>query len=183
VLLDVRSLEGAVRDRPFDADRLLGRIGQLRKVADDALSDVQRLAFELRPTILDDLGLVDALQRLALEVTAHHGVAIHLEAGQLGPGRLHPDVETTAYRVVQEALTNAVRHSKASTCSIVATRTEERVRIVVEDDGVGFDPAAVQTGHLGLRGMTERAQLVGGTLMVVSAVGDGATIVLEVPIG
>jgi NarL family two-component system sensor histidine kinase YdfH len=56
------------------------------------------------------------------------------------------------------------------------------MRIVVEDDGVGFDPAAIETGHLGLRGMTERAQLVGGTLMIVSAVGDGATIVLEVPI-
>jgi len=182
-LLDVRSLEGAIRDRPFDANQLLTRIGQLRKVADDALGDVQRLAFELRPTILDDLGLVDALQRLALEVTAHNGVTVHLEAGQLGPGcRLHPDVETTAYRVVQEALTNAVRHSGASTCSVVATRSEERMRIVVEDDGVGFDPAAIETGHLGLRGMTERAQLVGGTLMIVSAVGDGATIVLEVPI-
>jgi signal transduction histidine kinase len=182
LLLDVRSLEGAITDRPFDANVLLSRIGQLRKVADDTLGDVQRLAFELRPTILDDLGLVDALQRLAREVTAHNGVTVHLEAGQLGPGRLRPDVETTAYRVVQEALTNAVRHSGASTCSVVATRSEERMRIVVEDDGVGFDPAAISTGHLGLRGMTERAQLVGGTLMISSAAGDGATIVLEVPI-
>jgi signal transduction histidine kinase len=115
-------------------------------------------------------------------VSAHNGVTVHLEAGQLGPCRLHPDVETTAYRVVQEALTNAARHSGASTCSVVATRSEERMRIVVEDDGVGFDPTAIETGHLGLRGMTERAQLVGGTLMIESAVGDGATIVLEVPI-
>lgn len=183
VLLDVRSLEGAVRAQPFDADHLLNRMGQLRQVADDALSDVQRLAFELRPTVLDDLGLVDALQRLAREVTAHNQVTVHLDTGQLGRGcRLHPDVETTAYRVVQEALTNAVRHSGATTCSVVATRSEERMRIVVEDEGVGFDPLATGTGHLGLRGMAERAQLVGGTLMVVSAPGDGATIVLEVPI-
>jgi signal transduction histidine kinase len=85
--------------------------------------------------------------------------------------------------VVQESLTNVVRHSHAHSASVAVTSAAGHLRAVIEDDGVGFDPSTPVTGHLGLQGMKERAELIGGTVQVVSSVGAGTTIVLEVPVG
>lgn len=94
--------------------------------------------------------------------------------------RLDAGVETVLYRVVQEALTNVVRHASATTVRISVIRTTAKIRAVVEDDGVGFDPAAAASS-LGLRGMAERARLVGGTVTFDSAPGQGTTVTLEAP--
>ena len=96
---------------------------------------------------------------------------------------LAPEVATVVYRVVQEALTNVVRHAGASSASVAVTVSSGRLRAVVEDDGVGFDATRPADSHLGLQGMEERAELVGGTVRVMSAPGSGTTVVLEVPLG
>ena len=185
VLLGVRLIESSVRGRaPADdvADLVLARTAELRESTAVALDSVQRLAFDLRPAVLDDLGLAAAVRRLtASAITGDIDVA--LEAVNLEPGeRLPADIETTAYRVAQEGITNVVRHAQASRCSVVIARTPLRLRVVVEDDGVGFVPTRSEDHGLGLLGMRERAALAGGRLTVDSAPGRGTSIVFEVPL-
>jgi signal transduction histidine kinase len=176
----VRSVEGAVAKHRSRSDEVLARVAELRRDVAGALDSVQRLAFDLRPAVLDDLGLLAALRRLTTS-TIIGGVDVELETVDLVAGeRLPADIETTAYRVVQEGITNVARHSRASTCSVIIGRAAGRLRMVVEDDGVGFDPDGPAGGGLGLLGMRERAALVGGTLAVKSAPGRGTSIVFEV---
>jgi signal transduction histidine kinase len=111
-------------------------------------------------------------------------VAVDFHTAGLDRDRLPPAVETALYRVVQEALTNVLRHARARHVSLVLQRTPDGVAAVVEDDGGGFDPAAAPpaAGRLGLLGMRERVELVGGTLTVESAPGDGTTVIARVPV-
>ena len=160
----------------------------MRRAADDlralvvaTLQDVRRLAVELRPKALDDFGLVAALERLAETFTESTGIELQLEA-RLGPERLPGEVETTLYRIVQEALTNVVKHAEAEHVSILIVRREGTVTAVIEDDGRGFDPAATREAGLGLLGMRERAALVGGRVAVESSGESGTTLVVEVPV-
>jgi signal transduction histidine kinase len=184
VLLGLRLVETSLSAPDLDVEVLLGRLGKVRHVASEALGQVQRLAFELRPTVLDDLGLLPALRRLVDDISGRYDVKVELAAEDLDDGtRLPPEAETTVYRVVQEALTNLGRHAAATTCSVVLVRgPASHVRVVVEDDGVGFDPAATPERGLGLRGMAERAALVGGNVRVMSTPGEGTVVVLEVPV-
>jgi signal transduction histidine kinase len=96
--------------------------------------------------------------------------------------RVQPRIAMTAYRVVQEALTNVLRHAQARSCSIVLARHDGRLRVVIEDDGSGFDPADVRADAFGLRGMAERAGLAGGNLEIGSVPGQGTTIAMDVPL-
>ncbi|WP_175648462.1 GAF domain-containing sensor histidine kinase [Protofrankia sp. BMG5.30] len=185
VLLGVRLVESTVSNdssgsvKPSD---VLPRVAELRHHVAGALGSVQRLAFDLRPTVLDDLGLVAALRRLTASAVTGD-VCVELETVNLEPGdRLSAEIETTTYRVVQEAVTNVARHSRASKCSVVIGRTQRCLRVVIEDDGIGFRTDALSGGGLGLLGMKERAALVGGTLRVTSAPGQGTAISLEVPL-
>lgn len=183
VLLDVRSVESAVaghRCSPSGAEEVRRRVAELRGGIGRALDSVQRLAFDLRPAVLDDLGLVAALRRLTTS-TMTGDVNVELETVNLDDGdRLPADIETTAYRLVQESLTNVVRHARASTCGVILGRAQGRLRVMVEDDGVGFSPESPAGGGLGLMGMKERAALVGGTLTVTSQLGQGTSVVFEV---
>jgi signal transduction histidine kinase len=183
VLLDVRSVENALASHgccPAQADEVLPRVAELRRDVAVALNSVQRLAFDLRPAVLDDLGLVAALRRLTTSAITGD-VAVELETVNLAPGdRLPSDIETTAYRVVQEGITNMARHARASTCSVIIGKAQGRLRIVVEDDGIGFHLGSLSGAGLGLIGMKERAALVGGTLAVTSLPGRGTSIVFEV---
>jgi signal transduction histidine kinase len=184
VLLGLRLVETSLAGEPPDLDAARKHGAELRELVTDALGDVRRLAFELRPTVLDDVGLLAAVQRLAADVTARHGLTYQVEVDGLGQAeRLPADVETVAYRVVQEAVTNVVRHARAGSVRIAAARSAGRLRVVISDDGVGFDLARVGSGSLGLRGMHERAALVGGHVSLTAAPGHGTTVVLEVPLG
>ena len=181
VLLGLRLIDGPTDQQP-DAD-LVRRVDELRHLVVDALRRTRRLAFELRPTVLDDVGLAPALARLVADTAERSGLIIDAvvdSAFELLA--VTPEVATAVYRVVQEALTNVVRHAHATNASVAVTAAAGRLRTLVEDDGVGFDPAELCSGHLGVKGMKERAELVGGTVRVVSAPGSGTTIVLEVPI-
>lgn len=179
VLLGLHLVESSLQEA--DVDQARERTQEVRDLTADALRQVRALAFELRPTVLDDVGLLPALRRLAADTSERCGIHVTIASDGLGEDiRLDARVETVLYRVVQEALTNVVRHASATTVRISVIRTTAKIRAVVEDDGVGFDPAAAASS-LGLRGMAERARLVGGTVTFDSAPGQGTTVTLEVP--
>jgi signal transduction histidine kinase len=144
------------------------------------LQDVRRLAVELRPSALDDFGLVPAVERLAATVAEPAGPTVDV-AARLGDARLAPETETVLYRIVQESLTNIVKHASARRVSITLVRKGASAVVVVEDDGRGFDPDEIRDGALGIAGMRERVALVGGKLTLESFPGAGTTLVAEVP--
>ncbi|HVV11887.1 protein kinase domain-containing protein [Amycolatopsis sp.] len=183
ILLQVRTVEECAAAPNADLGAaVVTHAGELRDLVTAGLHTVRRLAFDLRPTVLDDLGLVAALRRLVTLAMEGSTVVPRLEVVELDGTRLPSDVETTAYRIVQEGLTNVARHSQASECSVVVAREGDVLRVVIEDDGVGFETGGTTATGLGLRGMTERAELLGGVLRVTSAPGEGTTIVFEVPL-
>ena len=147
-------------------------------------SQVDFLAWELRPAALDDLGLTAALPRFLAEWSAYHGLQANFQATGSLPARLSPAAETTFYRVTQEALTNVVKHAHATRVDVVLEGGRDSVSLVIEDDGVGFEPAAADksaTG-IGLIGMRERATLIDATLQIESSPGKGTTIYLRLPV-
>ncbi len=152
----------------------------LRELVVTALQDVRRLAVELRPKALDDFGLVPALERLGQMVQEQTEMSVEVQE-RLGGERLPADVETAFYRIVQEALTNVVKHARAGTVSILLTHRDGSAAAVVEDDGQGFDPSAEHEG-LGLLGIRERLGLLDGRLRIESSPGKGTTLVAEVPL-
>ena len=158
---------------------------ELKQIAQAAQEGLHRLASDLRPAALDHLGLVPALGQLAAKIQrrdGRDGPEIRLETSGLDGRRLSPDVEIALFRIAQEGLTNALRHSGARRISLVLTRKELRILMVLEDDGCGFDvDAASRSDRLGLPGIRERAAMLGGTLLVESRPGSGTTLVVEAP--
>ena len=156
-------------------------IEELRELVVATLQDVRRLAVELRPSALDDFGLVAALERLADSFAEQSGISVDFQAA-LADERLPDDAETALYRIVQESLTNVVKHAQARRVSILLTRTNGVVKAVVEDDGRGFDPERTNDDGHGLVGMRERLALLGGRLEIESARDAGTTVAAEVPV-
>jgi two-component system, NarL family, sensor histidine kinase DevS len=175
ILLGLRGLEEVK-----DAAALKATVGEVRDLVRSTLQDVRRLAVELRPKALDDFGLVAALERLTESFAEQTGISV--EFAPTGEGRLPPEVETALYRIVQESLTNVVKHARASRVSIVLTRRRNSASIVVEDDGVGFEPGRETGDGIGLLGMQERVGLLGGRVALESRPGAGTTFVAEVPL-
>lgn len=179
MLLGLRLIDGALDDDQFVVGDVRSRVSELRELVVTALDGARQLAFELRPIVLDDIGLLPALERLVANAVERSELQVDLTADALHGGeRLPQHVETVVYRVVQESLTNVVRHARAQQVSIVVAARDRRVRAVVEDDGVGFDPEATE-GTLGLRGMSERASLAGGWVEVTSSPKAVTMVVLE----
>jgi two-component system, NarL family, sensor histidine kinase DevS len=184
VLLALRLVARAVDQGLTGPGQIRQRIAETREMVAQALREVQAVASDLRPAVLDDFGLAAALERLAAGLSARHGIQIDLVSEGLDDGRrLQPEHEISTYRVVQEALTNAVRHAGAGRITVTATCADGVLRVAVDDDGAGFDPAAVAHRSLGLAGMRERLTLVGGALSVESRPGQGTRVVAEVPVG
>jgi signal transduction histidine kinase len=182
ILLGLKSVEekaddGATRDA----------IAELGRQVASAMQDVRRIALELRPKVLDDYGLVSALERLATSFQSQTGISVDLEA-QIGVDRLPNEVETALYRIVQEGLTNMAKHAEPSRASVLVTPKNGSVLVVLEDNGRGFDPSVARNG-LGLEGMRERVELLEGRMTVESRGGGGTTragtpttLVVEVPV-
>jgi signal transduction histidine kinase len=177
ILLGLKPLEEALADHPARA-----ALAQLREQVVSALQNVRRLAVELRPSVLDDFGLVPALERLIDTFAEQSDMRVDFHSA-LGETRLPSEVETTLYRVVQESLTNIVKHAHAQSVSVSVSRRESTVAAVIEDDGAGFDQRAVPGEGVGLLGMRERLSFVDGRLEIESRPGAGTTIVAEVPLG
>ncbi len=160
---------------------ITGRVSELVRTTDAVIDGLHRLAADLRPASLDHLGLDAALRQYAREAAAKYGLEMHFKARGFTGERLPAAVETALYRVVQEAMTNVARHAAAHRVDILVEHRGERVLVMIEDDGAGFDPSRVQRAdHFGLLGMQERAEALGGTLTLESSPGAGTTIVVEV---
>jgi signal transduction histidine kinase len=175
ILLGLKPLEEALSDHPARA-----ALAELREHVVAAMQDVRRLAVELRPAVLDDFGLVAALERLTEAFAEQTGIRVDFHSA-LGEKRLPGEVETALYRVVQESLTNIVKHANACSVSISVARRDSAVAAVIEDDGDGFDPRVVREGGVGLLGMRERLVLLDGRVEIESRPGAGTTLVAEVP--
>ena len=154
----------------------------MRDLVRSTLQDVRQLAVELRPKALDDFGLVPALERLTQSFAEQTGIAVAFQAALPG-GRSRPEIETALYRIVQESLTNIVKHARASSVSVVLTQKHDSVTVIVEDDGVGFEPGRVREGGLGLaRHARARLACWAADVTIESRPGAGTTFVAEVPL-
>jgi signal transduction histidine kinase len=158
---------------------------QLQNIANDLAKDVHSLALDLRPTALDDLGLVEALSNYLEGWSSRWQVPADFHSHGFTDRRLAPHLETTIYRIAQQALTNVARHARARTVSLILEWADDRVVVVIEDDGCGFDIEAVRKNQekeqrLGLLGMEERVALVGGRLAIESAPGRGTSVYVRI---
>ena len=158
-------------------------VNELLHMTAKAMEEVKRMALELRPSALDDLGLLPALRSLMKRVEKSFGIQVELHV-QGEKRRYSAAVETALYRIIQEAMTNTAKYARASKLGIMFEDREREIVVTVVDDGIGFDVEhAFHTGSgLGLFGMRERAQLLGGTLDIRSAPDDGTTLIVRIPL-
>jgi PAS domain S-box-containing protein len=178
LMIGLRLLEQDVRD----PNATLARAKELRGITESVMEELHRMAINLRPASLDHLGLAAALKQYIETLNERKVVTIEFEALGFENGRLSPAIETSLYRIVQEALTNALLHAQASEIAVILDWRGDCVTVIVEDNGVGFTPEAeANRGRMGLVGMRERAEMLGGTLTVESEIGAGTTIHVEVP--
>jgi PAS domain S-box-containing protein len=158
-----------------------GHVESIETIAQRLDRDVDHLVWELRPTALDDLGLRAALTNYVHDWSGRVGIAAKLHTSGLLDDRLPADSETALYRIAQEALTNVAKHARAANVDVILERRADTVLLIIEDDGVGFDPAGAGSGGqgFGLLGMQERAGLVGAMLEIESSAGKGTTVLVR----
>lgn len=165
---------------------LIKEVEETQRKAKEIDSDVSFLAWELRPTALDDLGLRVALGNFVKEWSRNYGIPAEFHTAGMRKKRLIREIETNVYRIAQEALNNILKHAQAKHASVLFEFRKDQVVLIVEDNGVGFDPEAnMAIGSnkgLGLIGMRERAALVGGSLEIESSPGKGTTIFVKIPV-
>jgi two-component system, NarL family, sensor histidine kinase UhpB len=175
-------LEALAHDTP---PARAGEVTELKRLVNQAMDELLNLARHLRPSALDDHGLMPALEAQLRRFSAATGVAVRLNRGG-DPDDLPEDIQTALYRVAQEALANVGRHAGATAVEVDVEVAPERIELRVRDDGAGFEPGALSRvgsagpGGLGLRGMAERARLAGGELDVRSVPGGGTTVTLRI---
>lgn len=175
----------SLRDVCAADEELLARTTRLQQIAELIDSEVSFIAWELRPSALDELGLEDAIETFVKEWSRHYEKRAEFHSTGLGDLRLDSEMETQLYRITQEALNNVVKHADAENVSVLIERTGDNVMLIVEDDGKGFDAerllASSKKGRgLGLHGMRERAELIGGSLDIESSPGGGTTVYARV---
>ncbi len=177
-MMELNELESHVSDSGRE------RLGRVREQLDQVGQTLRHVAWELRPSSLDDFGLAQALENHLVDWGERCSIEVDFDCSDPDVDRLPDDIRTTIYRVVQEALTNVAKHAKGATSvSIILDRKETMLRLMIEDDGCGFSPEFVESqklarteGGLGLVGMRERLSFIGGELRIVSSVGVGTTI-------
>lgn len=177
-------LDELSRALPSDDKKIRDRLAALKGLADDAGFEVHRIAWEIRPAALDDIGLEAAIRHLTETWSERSDMRFDLRFA-LGEWRLSPAMEITLYRVLQEAITNVARHAGATRVALLLEARENGVSMIVEDNGRGFSPDGLEgtpSRHLGLTGIRERLSLVSGTLEVESAPGKGCTLYIRAPL-
>lgn len=171
----------------YQADaKLTEQITGLQSIAKQIDSDVDFLAWELRPSVLDDLGLVAAMKKYIADWSKQFNIPAEFTLIGLGKKKLLPEIEINLYRIGQEALNNTAKYAKANNVAVSLQKRDEMITLIIEDDGIGFEPTAkaILTGNdrgMGLLGMKERAELVGGNIEIESSTGNGTTIYVRVP--
>jgi two-component system sensor histidine kinase UhpB len=166
---------------------VMSQTRMLRKMAAGAIDEVRRIARGLRPSVLDDLGLAEALRQYATDYGYTHGITADVQVEGVGLDGMPNATETTLYRIVQEAMTNVARHAAASSVSVILHGTMSMVTAIIEDDGCGFDVQRVHTdssgpAKLGIQGMRERAALLNGTVEIESSPGKGTSVFVRIPV-
>ena len=180
-----RSLDSLISIERKLPKPVIKELDKLHDMADSALEGVRRYSQDLRPPILDDLGLVPALEWLITDLEKQHGVATKFDITG-NQYRLPPEKELTVFRIAQEALSNIRRHSQASSVEMTLDFGADALTLILSDNGTGFDmPSRTSdlalSGKLGIIGMRERARLIGGTLIVQSEPGVSTTVTLRIP--
>jgi len=179
LMIGLRTLEDTCQNC-----RKQSRVVDLRAIVGQTLHDVHTLSVQLRPSVLDDLGLTEAVRRHVADCQKRVAFNIDLAIIGVEGQRLAPEIETALYRIIQEGLTNIMRYADPQNASICIEYAEDRVLVVIEDDGKGFDVDSVrhQDGHLGLYGIRERAELLNGKVEIESTLGHGTTLYVDIPI-
>lgn len=165
-------------------EKQIQSISEIKDLASDTLREVHRLAVELRPTVLDDMGLIPAIERFLNGYSQNFNIDVDFHVQNKPQSRLPGEVETALYRIVQEALTNIAKYADAENASVLLDAKEEGVKLIVEDDGLGFDVEKLGQSdrHLGIAGMKERALLLNGKFTIESNAGQGTTIYVFIPL-
>lgn len=183
-------LVSGLRSLPEGLDRtdLCRRSQDLQQLAQTALKDIKKLSLGLRPSLLDDLGLAPAVERIVADVRENHPLDVTADVAAVAGQRLPESVETAVFRILQESISNIVKHSGARKASVKIRLDRETVVLEVTDDGVGIDPAILNAPHqaagcLGLLGMRERAAVLGGQLEIESEPGRGTRLLAILPTG
>jgi signal transduction histidine kinase len=176
LLMDLSRLSAAL---PPDRTDVKEQVDRMKSVAERSVQAVRNIALLLRPSMLDDLGLGPALEWQGREVSRRSDIEVEVHA-ESASGDLPSEYATCIYRLVQEALNNAVRHSAARSAKVELEQSERRIRVRISDDGRGFDPK--RTRGLGILGMEERVKRLGGEFTVDSAPGRGTAIAAELPL-
>jgi two-component system CheB/CheR fusion protein len=172
-----------LRDRAASSEPVESDVEQALTLTRQIDTEVDFLAWELRPALLDDLGLAAALPQFVGDWSRHYNIPTEVRASGLGAVHAPREVEVTFYRIAQEALNNIVKHAHATRADVMLEARDRSLVLVIEDDGVGFDPSNADSSHgIGLAGMRERAALVGGSLEVESSPGSGTSIFLRCPL-
>jgi signal transduction histidine kinase len=167
-----------------DISSRIERLGELGELLD---SEISFLAWELRPSALDDVGLVEMIATFVREWSRHYETPADFHSSGVKTVVFDDNAETHIYRIAQEALNNIAKHAKASSVSVLLERRENDVLLIIEDDGVGFLTGTVSRAKrggkgLGLRGMSERATLIGGSIEIESVPGKGTSIFVRIPV-
>ncbi len=158
-------------------------IAELRRIATEILNNLHNLAVKLRPASLDHLGLITALKQYAEEYSRQYQMEVQFDALEIEATRLPAEIETALFRIMQESLTNVALHAQASRVDILLNRRNGCLVMTIEDNGVGFKPNVLENvNRLGLFGMRERVEMLGGKLLIESSPGRGTTISVEVPL-
>lgn len=177
---------GHLLEQHKDNSEVSKQIIELKSIINQIDSDVDFLAWELRPSVLDDLGLPAAMKKYVEDWSKQFNIPAEFHQIGLDGKHLLPEIEINLYRIGQEALNNTCKYAKASNASVLLERRDGTVRLIIEDDGIGFEPDKCEKlteddRGMGLLGMKERAELVGGSIEIESSIGNGTTIYARVP--
>ena len=163
-------------------EMIRARVAELKETTGAIQKNLHRLAVNLRPASLDHLGLVTTLQQYIQEFSRQYNIHVEFDAVGIQEKRLPIEIETALFRIIQESLTNVVLHAQAGQVDVLLSLTEKHISVIIEDNGVGFTPtSSVTEEQLGLFGMRERLEMLGGMLTIESSPGKGTTIKAEVP--
>jgi signal transduction histidine kinase len=176
--MQLQVFDGLRGSNPEEAKKAYDAATQLVR---QAHVESRRLISEVRPPVIDEDGIETALSHLVHEQRQRGGPKIKFDS-DVQFGRLPPILENAIYRIIQEALTNACKHSQGKKVAVTMVQEGQEVRLEVRDDGIGFDSESVEKGHFGLEGIRQRVRLLGGRLTIASAPGSGTLVRVVVPI-
>lgn len=176
-----------IEESHLEGEYLSEEIQKLQKITSILGHKIHQIAFELRPTSIDDLGLLQTLQSYTFEWSKENGIPVEFESISADNTHITLNTSINVFRIVQEAFNNILKHARPTRISLIYEQKPEIIKIVIEDDGIGFDSdkttSASSGTQLGLLGMKERAEIAGGTLTIESDPGKGTTVFLSLPLG